>query len=117
MVHFLLAKIPKKRGHPSGGLGTLLSGHINSKLFTSSNHFLAGRVGETVIINEYLPTDYSDDCSEMKFALACKELGKRVNKISATVYDNWNEGASENLLPVCQIPACPSTMVKQLLGH
>ena len=35
----------------------------------------------------------------------------------AYVYDNRDEGASANLFPVCQIPACPSTMVKQLLGH
>ena len=84
MVHFVPAKKPKKRGRPSGGLATLISGHINSELFASSNHFLAVRVGETVIINVYLPTDYRDDCSEMKFALACKELGKCMNKISAS---------------------------------
>ena len=77
-------KKPKKRGRSSGGLATLISGHINTDLFASSDHFLAVRVGETVIINVYLPTDYRDDCSKMKFALACKELGKCMNKISAS---------------------------------
>ena len=35
MVYFVPAKKPKKRGRPSGGLATLTSGHINSKLFAS----------------------------------------------------------------------------------
>ena len=69
---------------PSGGLSTLISGHMNTELFASSDHFEAVTVGETVIINVYLPTDYRDDCSEMKFALACKELAKCMNKTSSS---------------------------------
>ena len=57
---------------------------MNTELFPNSDHFEAVRVGETVIINVYLPTGYRDDCSEMKFALACKELGKCMNKISSS---------------------------------
>ena len=39
---------------------------------------------EIVLIIVDLPTDYTDDYSKMMFALACKEMGKCMNKISGS---------------------------------
>ena len=84
VLHFVAAKRPRKRGRPSGGLATIIYRHTNSELFAKSDHFLAVKVGDTVIVNVYLPTDYRDENSETKFALACRKLGKCLSKIRAS---------------------------------
>ena len=55
-------------------LATLGSASIQSSLFSSSDSFLAVRVGSCVVINAYLPTSYKNDESEQLFAQTCEKL-------------------------------------------
>jgi len=38
------------------------------------------KINSLVIINVYLPTDYGDERSEQKFALACKKIGRELRE-------------------------------------
>ena len=68
------AKRSASKGRASGGIATYVASNLNSSVFFSSDSFLAVRVGECVIINVYLPTDYKDEDSERDFALAVSKL-------------------------------------------
>jgi len=58
VLHFVSTKSPRNRGHPSDGLATIIDRHTNSKQFVKSDHFLVVKVGDNVIVNVYLQTDY-----------------------------------------------------------
>ena len=78
-VHFSPARRFIAKGRPSGGLAVLTT--CQSELFEMCNYYLAVTVDNSVIVNHYLPTNYRDEASESKLAIACKKVAKLLKKI------------------------------------
>ena len=52
-----------------------------SELFEMCDCYLTVTVDNMVIVNLYLPTNYRDEASERKFAIACRKVAKLLKKI------------------------------------
>ena len=50
------------------------------QLLTQNAFYQVIKINSLVIINVYLPTDYGDEKSEQKFALACKKIGRELRE-------------------------------------
>ena len=78
-VHLSPARRFKAKGRPSGGLAVLTT--CQSELLEMCDCYLAVTVDNLVIVNLYLPTNYRDEASERKFAIACRKVAKLLKKI------------------------------------
>lgn len=74
-VHSVAATRSSDVGRPRGGIATFIRTDIKSEVVFQTECILAVQVGDFVIINVYLPTNYRNVISERKYAMACAKLG------------------------------------------
>jgi len=55
-------------------------------LFEVCDSYLAVTVDNLVIVDLYLPTNYKDEASEGKFAIACRKVAKKDREYEQKVY-------------------------------
>jgi exonuclease III len=79
----------RTRGRPSGGLACYIRrtpADSSPMCYHSSEHFLAVRLGDTVLINAYLPHDKKSVQSFSSFAKSCDKLQGLISGIESLGY-------------------------------
>ena len=66
------------KGRPSGGVAILVSGALNPVLYKTSDFFIAVKIHKTIVFSVYMPTDYRNNKSEVKFSGACSKLSNSI---------------------------------------
>ena len=88
----------------SGGLSNL--SRFLCKLLAETDYFIAAKLENHVVINVYLPTNYSNEKSVSRFASACKLLGRFVKKVasnSVITSGDFNVDITNSKSPISQI--------------
>ena len=67
-----------ERERPSGGLAKL--SRFRCKVLTETDYFIVAKLEHHVVRNVYLPTNYSNEQSDSRFASTCKHLGSFLKK-------------------------------------
>ena len=100
------ASLQKRKGRPSGGLAVLSK--YKFECLRSEDRFLGVSSNGLAIVNVYLPTNYSDQASEVRFNNACRKLAKYVKQLlhsfpRCLIIGNFNCDLSNDRCPRAQI--------------
>ena len=105
--YFVPAK-SRQRGRPSGGLAIVCSSAVDSESLHTAENFMFIRAGNLVIVNVYLPTNYSNDESDNRFSKAVRALAECLNtimlsKLECVIIGDYNCDLADDSSPWSQL--------------
>ena len=115
--YFVPAK-SRQRGRPSGGLTIVCSSAVDSESLHTAENFMFIRAGNLVIVNVYLPTNYSNDESDNRFSKAVRALAECLNTIMLSktgMCYNWRLQLWSSRRLVSLVPVDPKHIGKSVL--
>ena len=105
--YFVPAK-SRQRGRLSGGLAIVCSSAVDSESLHTAENFMVIRAGNLVIVNVYLPTNYSDEESDNRFSKAVRALAKclktiMLSKLECVIIGDYNCDLADDSSPRSQL--------------